>query len=139
MPQQSPTLPFETLPLNALVVNRHGIFKVDATRSVYEHKKYWAVGSGEPFALGALHALYNEDADAENLVRSALKACGAFEANRGREIVIRTIRLPNLKLAPPDKHKDNQEKAKVLMHRGGPVSIRRGKRNKKKETDSEQE
>lgn len=138
IPQQNPNIAFETLPLNALVVNRHGIFKVDATRSVYEHKKYWAIGSGEAFALGALHALHNEDADAENIVRSALKACGTFEANRGREVIIRTIRLPNLKLAPPEKNRESSEKAKVLLHRG-PVSIKRGKRPRKKEADTYQE
>lgn len=134
IPQQQGNVPFETLPMNALIINRHGLFKVDATRSVYEYKKYWAIGSGEAFALGALHASFNEEADAESLIRTALKACGAFEANRNREILVRSIRLPNLKLAPADKEKSSTEKGKVLIHRG-PVSIKRGKRGKKRDLD----
>lgn len=136
IPGHNPNLPFETLPLNALVVNRHGIFKVDATRSIYENKKFWAIGTGEAFALGALQALYNEETDAESLVRSALKVCGVFEGNRSREITVKNIRLPNLKLAPAERSKDNAEAVKVLMHRA-PVNIRRGKKTRKKDADSD--
>jgi len=136
--QQNSNFHFDVFPMNALVINRHGIFKVDGTRTVYEYKKYWAIGSGEAFALGALHALHNEEAEAENIARSALKACGAFEANRSRDIVVKSIRLPNLKLAPPEVDKEGSGKGKVLMHRG-PVSIRRGKKIKKKDGSPEEE
>lgn len=132
--QHQPNIPFETLPMNALVINRYGLFKVDATRTIYEHRDYWALGSGETFALGALHALHDDEADSETLVQSALRACGTFEANRGREVFVRTIPLPNLKLARADKEKESH-KGKVLLHRGGPVSIRRGKKSKKREQE----
>ena len=58
LPTQQPGA-FETSPMNALVVNRAGIFKVDATRAVYEFTRYWAIGSGEAFALGALLSTYD--------------------------------------------------------------------------------
>lgn len=139
IPQQQPNVPFETLAMNALLVNRHGIFKIDSTRSVYQYKKFWAIGSAETFALGALQASHKDDSSSEALAKSALKVCGVFEGNRNKEIIVKTILVPKLKLATPktrsEKDRLDPSPAKVLMHRG-PVSIRRGKKNKRKEDES---
>jgi ATP-dependent HslUV protease subunit HslV len=130
--QQQGVVPFESLPMNLMLANRHGIFKVDAVRGVYQYKKFWAVGSAEMFALGSLEATYNTKKDASSLVEQALKVCSVFEGHKNREFQISTIRLPNLKLAS-GKSKTGTSGAKVLMHRGGPVSIRRGRKNRGKD------
>ena len=97
-PAQQPGM-FEASPMNALVANRAGIFKVDSSRAVYEFTNFWAVGSGEAFALGALHAIYDTSLLAEQLARRALAACGEFEANRGRNVEAISIRTPTLRLS----------------------------------------
>ena len=130
--QHQGSVPFESLPMNLMLANRSGIFKVDAVRGVYQYKKFWAVGSAEMFALGALEACYSNKKDASSLVEQALRVCSVFEGYKERDFIINSIRLPNLKLAS-GKTKSGTSGAKVLMHRGAPVSIRRGRKNKGRE------
>ncbi len=129
VPQHHPSMPFEAFPMNLLIANRHGIYKVDAVRAVYEYKKYWAIGSAEAFALGALEATYAENKSAASLVKAALKVCSTFEGSKERDFKVFSIRLPNLKLASGKSKSSSSTGAKVLMHRG---SVR-GKKGKSRE------
>jgi|GEM_PF-5435986 len=134
-PTQQPS-GFESGPMNALVVNRHGIFKVDATRAVYEFKNYWAVGSAETFALGALHATFEAGGSAEFLARKALAACGEFESNRGREVYIMSLAAPvlapNLSGGPANgSHSKGQTLQVVKRKLDPPISIEKGRKLKK--------
>jgi len=130
-PTQQPS-GFETGPMNALVVNRHGIFKVDATRTVYEFKNYWAVGSAETFALGALHATYDTGGSAEFLARKALAACGEFESNRGREVHLVSLAAPVLAHKSSGSaiggHLKGQTLQVVKRKLDPPISIEKGRK-----------
>ena len=63
--------PFADLDASFLVVNRSGIFHVSGNMSVTQFNEYYAIGSGGSYALGALHALYNQDLEAEEIARGA--------------------------------------------------------------------
>jgi len=66
--------PFADLDASFLIVNAGGIFHVTGQMSITRFKRFDAIGSGGPYALGALHALYDEKLDAAEIAR---RACGA--------------------------------------------------------------
>src|SRR5262245_37290843 len=50
--------PFESSQMTVFVMNRFGLFGLYSLRSVERYERFAAVGSGAPFALGAMHAAY---------------------------------------------------------------------------------
>ena len=59
-PKEEEDDPYESTQMTALIANEHGIFGVYSMREVFEYSRFWAVGSGREFALGAMHAEYAE-------------------------------------------------------------------------------
>lgn len=51
--------PYESSQLTALIANPSGIFGVYSYREVFSFDRFWAIGSGRNFALGAMHAVYD--------------------------------------------------------------------------------
>jgi len=72
---------YESSHIDALVVNPTGIFGVYALREVFEYTRYWAVGSGAEYALGALHALYDRLDDPQAMARAAIEAGAEFDTS----------------------------------------------------------
>lgn len=85
--------PLESTRFDTLVANRHGIFGVVAHRTVQEFSRYYAFGSGSPYAMGALHALHGGRLDAETLARRAVEAAAEFDDATGQPIDVQTVRL----------------------------------------------
>ncbi len=73
--------PFGDLDSSFLIVNPQGIFGVAPDTSVTRFQRYFAIGSGGDFALGALHALYDEPYDAPTLAKRAVETAIAFKGN----------------------------------------------------------
>jgi ATP-dependent protease HslVU (ClpYQ) peptidase subunit len=84
-PQHKDT-PFGDLDASFLVANRSGIFKVSQDSSVCRFDKYYAIGSGAVYALGALYQIYDQDADAAELARRAAETAIEFDIYCGGEI-----------------------------------------------------
>ena len=84
--------PFGDLDSSFLLVNASGVYYVAPDLSVAEFKKYHATGSGRDYALGALHALYDQDLDAEQLARQAVQAAVSFDLHCGGEVCVTKIR-----------------------------------------------
>jgi ATP-dependent protease HslVU (ClpYQ) peptidase subunit len=71
--------PFGDLDASFLITNSNGIFSVACDMSVTEFSQYYAIGSGAPYALGALHALYHDGVDPEQVARKAVAAAIALD------------------------------------------------------------
>lgn len=84
---------FESMHMNLLLANRHGIFGVCSRRSVFEYCKYYAFGSGEQYAMGALQVLYERLDDAEAIARGALEAAAALDCGTGLPLELRGMDL----------------------------------------------
>lgn len=84
--------PFGDLDASFLVTSSRGIFSVACDMSVTEFKQYYAIGSGAPYALGALHALHEPGADPESAARRAVAAASALDIYCGGETVVRRLR-----------------------------------------------
>jgi ATP-dependent protease HslVU (ClpYQ) peptidase subunit len=80
--------PFGNLDSTFIVAGRAGIFYVGPDMSVTKVKHYFAIGSGAPFALGALHALRDSKLDAEEIARRAVESAIAFDTYCGGEVQI---------------------------------------------------
>ena len=71
--------PVESTQLRALVINKHGLFEINSYREVSEFKTFWAVGSGNRLALGAMHALHAQSASAQEIVEAGVRAAAEFD------------------------------------------------------------
>ena len=80
--------PFGNLDSTFIIAGRTGIFYVGPDMSVTAVRHYFAIGSGAPFALGALHALHDSKLGAEAIARRAVEAAIAFDTYCGGDVRI---------------------------------------------------
>jgi ATP-dependent protease HslVU (ClpYQ) peptidase subunit len=78
--------PFANLDSEFVVVNTQGVFRVDSDLSVMRFAKYFAVGSGDKYAYGALHALYERRLTAERIAVQAAEAAVYYDQGCGGQI-----------------------------------------------------
>lgn len=62
----------------ALVANPHGIFSLNGYREVNQFLKFWAIGSGQHFALGAMQAVYDRELSAAQVAEAGVLAATEF-------------------------------------------------------------
>lgn len=70
--------PYEATHIDGLICNAKGIFGIHSLREVSEYKKFWAIGSGSEYALGAMHAVYDQCETAEDIARAGVEAGAEF-------------------------------------------------------------
>lgn len=80
--------PFVDLDASFLVVNEHGIFRVGSDLGVLACKQYWAIGSGAPYAFGAIHTLRPDVTDPATLARRACEAAMHFDDSCGGDVLV---------------------------------------------------
>lgn len=85
--------PYETSHIDAVIANRHGIFAVYSLRDSNEFHRFWAVGSGADYALGAMHAVYDSAVSAEEVARIGVAAGAEFDNASALPITFKTIEL----------------------------------------------
>jgi ATP-dependent protease HslVU (ClpYQ) peptidase subunit len=85
--------PFADLDAAFLVVNSGGIFHVTGQMSVTRFTRFDAIGSGGPYALGALLTLYDEKLGADDIARRGCAAAVHFDVSCGGEIDVFTVRV----------------------------------------------
>jgi ATP-dependent protease HslVU (ClpYQ) peptidase subunit len=74
----------ESSRMDVLIANPRGIFGVAAHRTVQEFSRFYAYGSGSPYALGAMYAAYRAPSiDAEALARLGVMAAAEFHDESG--------------------------------------------------------
>lgn len=84
----------ESSRMDVLIANPHGIFGVAAHRTVQAFSRFYAYGSGSPYALGAMHAAWHDASlSAEDLVRRGVSAAAEFHDETGLPLHVRVIDL----------------------------------------------
>ncbi len=83
--------PFGDLDAKFLIANAAGIFLVSSNMSVRRFNKYYAIGSGSSYSMGAMHVLYDGDLNAEAIAGRAVAAAIAFDNDCGGEIRVRRV------------------------------------------------
>jgi ATP-dependent HslUV protease, peptidase subunit HslV len=85
--------PYESSQFTVLIANTHGLFGVYSYREVFEFERFWAIGSGRAFALGAMHAAYARSKSAAELARIGVAAGCEFDKNSAAPVRLHTIKL----------------------------------------------
>ncbi len=79
--------------ITALIANPTGVYIVASWRSVDKIKRFWAIGSGQEYALGAMYALYDQTDDVAAIARGGVQAAVEFDDACGSPIDLYTIAL----------------------------------------------
>jgi ATP-dependent HslUV protease subunit HslV len=80
-PKEDEDDPYESTQITALIASPRGIFGVYSMREVFEYTRFWAVGSGREFAIGAMHVLYGRLKTAEAVARAGVECGATFDKN----------------------------------------------------------
>ncbi len=88
--------PVESIQLQGLVVNKHGLFEINSYREVNEYLTFWAMGSGRRLALGAMHALYDREMSARAIAEAGVRAAAEFDDGCELPLKSRVIRESKL-------------------------------------------
>ena len=112
--------PYESTQVSLLVAAPTGIFGVYDMREVHEYTRFWAMGSGAAFALGAMHAAYDGDLGAEALARLGVEA--GCEFDRSSAPPVRSHAIARGEATPRRRPK------RRLSAGGGPPGRSRGRR-----------
>ena len=85
--------PYESSQLTALIANPAGIFGVYSYREVFEFDRFWAIGTGRAFALGAMYAAFDKVKTARELADIGVRAGCEFDKNSSGPVNAHTIKL----------------------------------------------
>ena len=72
---------YESSRVDALIMNKSGIFGLYSLREVDQYTRFWAVGSGAEFALGAMRVAYDLLDDAVAIARAGIETGVCFDSS----------------------------------------------------------
>ena len=84
---------YESSRVDALIMNRHGIFGLYSLREVDQYTRFWAVGSGADFALGAMQAAWEHYDDAAEIARIGIEAGACFDSSSALPLTQHSLEL----------------------------------------------
>jgi len=88
---------YESSQLHILIVNPYGLFEIQSYREVMEYSRFWSIGSGDEYALGAMYAIYDQLDDPRRIAKIALSAACEFDEGSGQPLQFHTVKLKNKK------------------------------------------
>lgn len=71
--------PYESSQITSLIANPNGIFGVYSYREVFSFDRFWGIGSGRNFALGAMYAAYDRANSATEIAEIGVQAGAEFD------------------------------------------------------------
>jgi ATP-dependent HslUV protease, peptidase subunit HslV len=92
-PKEDDEDPYESSQITALIANPSGIFAVYSMREVFEYNRFWAIGSGSEFALGAMHQTYARYDNPADIARAGIEAGCEFDKSSSLPMTLYTLRL----------------------------------------------
>ena len=92
-PKEDEDDPYESSQITALIANASGIYGVYSYREVFDYDRFWGIGSGRNFALGAMFAAYDRCKTAAEVAKIGVMAGAEFDTATQGPIVLHTIKL----------------------------------------------
>ena len=93
-PKEDDGDPYESSQITALIANPSGIYGVYSYREVFSFERFWGIGSGRNFALGAMYAVYERTASRAASPRSASGPAPSSTRARHCPRACSALRLP---------------------------------------------
>ena len=78
-PKEDDSDPYESSQITAVIANPTGIYGVYSYREVFSFERFWGIGSGRNFALGAMYASYDRVAKSDKIAEIGVKAGCEFD------------------------------------------------------------
>ncbi|HJV06587.1 MAG TPA: MFS transporter [Chromobacteriaceae bacterium] len=101
-PEEEDDDPYESSQMIVVIANPHGIFGVYPMREIYEFSRFWSIGSGHDYAMGAMYAAYEQNLTAAEIAEIGVRAGCEFDASSSLPMSLYTIELATE--AGKDKH-----------------------------------
>jgi ATP-dependent HslUV protease, peptidase subunit HslV len=92
-PKEEDDDPYESSQYVMLMANPGGIYGVYSYREVFSFDRFWAIGSGRAFALGAMHATWSRARGGREVAEAGANAGCEFDKNSGGPIALHTIKV----------------------------------------------
>ncbi|HUL97046.1 MAG TPA: MFS transporter [Usitatibacter sp.] len=92
-PKEEEDDPYESSQMTVMVANPWGIFAVYSMREVFEFDRFWAIGSGRDFALGAMYTIYGKSKSAAAVAQAGVLAGAEFDTGTAEPITLHEVKL----------------------------------------------
>ena len=92
-PKEEEDDPYESSQMTAMIANSSGIFAVYSMREVFEFDRFWAIGSGRDFALGAMYAVYTKAKSAAAIAETGVMAGAEFDTGTSVPVLLHEVRI----------------------------------------------
>jgi ATP-dependent protease HslVU (ClpYQ) peptidase subunit len=92
-PKEEEDDPYESSQMTAMIANSSGIFAVYSMREVFEFDRFWAIGSGRDFALGAMFVLYAKAKSAAAIAEAGVMAGAEFDTGTSAPVLVHEVKL----------------------------------------------
>jgi ATP-dependent HslUV protease, peptidase subunit HslV len=91
--KENDTDPYESSQISILIANSHGIFGVESYREVFEFQRFWAIGSGRRFALGAMYATWDSSKTVREVAEMGVRAGCEFDTSSAGPVRLHTLKI----------------------------------------------
>ena len=92
-PKEEEDDPYESSQMTVMIANPSGIYAVYSMREVFEFDRFWAIGSGRDFALGAMYVSYAKARNAAAIAEAGVNAGAEFDTGTSLPITLHQVRL----------------------------------------------
>ena len=92
-PKEEEDDPYESSQMTVMVANPTGIYAVYSMREVFEFDRFWAIGSGRDFALGAMFVTYEKAKGAAEIAQAGVAAGAEFDTGTALPIDLHEVAL----------------------------------------------
>lgn len=92
-PKEEEDDPYESSQMTVMIANPSGIYAVYSMREVFEFDRFWAIGSGRDFALGAMFAVYPKAKAAPAIAEAGVLAGAEFDTGTSLPIYLEQVKL----------------------------------------------
>ena len=92
-PKEEDDDPYESSQMTVMIANPTGIFAVYSMREVFEFDRFWAIGSGRDFALGAMYSVYGRAKGAAAIAQAGVVAGAEFDTGTALPINLHEVAL----------------------------------------------
>jgi len=92
-PKEEEDDPYESSQMTVMIANPSGIFAVYSMREVFEFDRFWAIGSGRDFALGAMYTIYAKSKTAAAVAEAGFTAGAEFDTGTALPVSLHEVTL----------------------------------------------
>ena len=100
-PKEEDDDPYESSQMTLMIANPSGIYAVYSMREVFEFDRFWAIGSGRDFALGAMYTLYPKARGAAAVAEAGVQAGAEFDTGTALPISLHEVRSSRMSAGAP--------------------------------------